>query len=139
MRGRDATTSTAFLVKRLTPSVEILVVQLKPLPSWLLAGSKGEICKPLRPWPAESKPQPRNATLSSTHIAPLLPPSWTSGKNPSLCKQGHRKASTLICYQFSFSSSATWLVPQPGGGSWPDSSPFLLYLFSLANFSSPTA
>lgn len=70
--------------------------------------------------------------LSSTHISPPPPPTGTSSKNPSLCKQGHKKASTLICHQFSFSSSATWLDPQTGGGSWLGSSPFLLYLFSLA-------
>ena len=72
-------------------------------------------------------------------MAPLPPPPGTSSKNSSLCKQGHRKASTLICYQFSFSSSATWLEWQPGGGSWPGSSPFLLYLFSLISSSSPGA
>lgn len=93
-------------------------------------GGKGEIYKPPRPWPAESKPQFRNPTLSSTHIAPPPPPTRNSSKNPSLCKQGHRKASTLVCYQFSFSSLATWLDPQLGDGRWLDSSPFLLYLFS---------
>lgn len=125
---------------------ESLVFQLKPSPSQLSAGSPGWEWEVRERSISHSGLGQRKASLSpgTPHCLPPTypphPPSGTSGKNPSLCKQGHRKASTLICYQFSFSSSATWLERQPGGGSWPDPSPFLLYLFSLASTtSSPVA
>lgn len=130
--------------------MESLVFQLKPLPSWLLAGSlRGWVGlvgggrgrgKPPRLWPVESKASVQeHHTSSSAHTASPPPTAGTGSENPSLCKQGGRKASTLIWYQFSFSSSATWLDPQQevGARQTPPLPSFIF--FSGASGSSPAA
>jgi hypothetical protein len=96
----------------------------------LEVGGSREVCKPHRPWPAESKPLlgPR------TPCCPPPPPQGLASKNLSLYKQGHRKANPLSVISSpapaqSLGWNRVWREP-------PRLLPFLLYLCSLASSSS---